>query len=224
MFDFQSIIEHVVTNDFIVRPEARNLVNIVDALATQSLSRPVFITSMRLLGAIPEEPRLIRFYLPQEILEVACVVDAGHRFGWPGIDLFRAIRLSDQFARIAILIHRCSRSPPFAGLSRLIAILAQYLRPSFEFNGELDDVIGGFLKLPGIATGQDARTRRGALRIGRVRILKENALLRQTIERGRMHPLASVSAHVHVGRVVHDTEKDVRTVVIGRLQRETSQR
>ena len=79
-------------------------------------------------------------------------------------------------------------------------------------------MIRRFLQLPGIAPSENALTRRSAFSIWRISVLKKDALFRQAIESRRIRPFAPISAHMHVGRIVHDAEQDIRAFFVRCIQ------
>jgi addiction module RelB/DinJ family antitoxin len=68
--------------------------------------------------------------------------------------------------------------------------------------------LAGFLELPGIAAGENRRARRGALGVGAVGMLEQDAIAGDTVEIWRANPLRAVGAGVDAP-IVGDGEKDL---------------
>ena len=80
----------------------------------------------------------------------------------------------------------------------------------FRSLGKISAVRDGFLELPGVASREDARAARAALRIGRERVFEKHALVRDAVEVRRLDPVAAVRARVRAAiPVVEDDEEDV---------------
>ena len=144
---FKSVIEHVISHRVVVRPVSRHMIDVGQFLAALGHARAELITAMRLNGAIPEAPGLVRWRGFEEVFEVGGIVIVADLRRWR---LGFALIESDagHEARLAIRIIRNTRPPAFHSVTDKPAMFRQSLAPAFEFNRKVADVIGRFLELP----------------------------------------------------------------------------
>ena len=70
-------------------------------------------------------------------------------------------------------------------------------------------MVAGFLKLPGIATGEDGGSGWGAFGIGCEGVVKENAFACDAVKGRGVDPGAAISTGVGPGLIVGNAEEDV---------------
>ena len=122
----------------------------------------------------------------------------------------RAVKRPARHQTIASLgILRDARRPAFHGHAHEVAVLAQHFGVGRELGGEIRNVVAGGLQLPGVASGQDAGTRRSALGIWCVGAGKQQSFAGHAIESGRANPRTTIGAHVRIRSVVGNGQQDV---------------
>ena len=190
-----------------VGPEGGDAVDIGEFLAALFKAGAEFIAAVRFEGAGPKGPRFAGGSGGEEVVEVGGVVVfadlGGGGFLFAGVEGF-----TGELAGLAFEVFGDAGAPALAGVADGPAVFGEGLAPALEFDWEKTEVVGGFLELPGIAAGEDGGAGRGALGVGRVGVLKQNAVTGDAVEGGRLDPRRAISAGVRAP-VVGDDEEDV---------------
>jgi len=208
MLDLEGVVQQVRADGLIVRPLARDAIDLIEQLAPLLAARIELVTTVRLVPPVPEAERVALGPGGEEVGEVSRVVVATDRSGRGG-QLAGLIRRARQMPRLAIPLARDARRPALAREADVIVLLAQHLGVGLELGGEIAPVIGRRFELPGVAPGQNAGPRRRALGVRRIRIGKEHPRASHAVERGRLHPGASVRAHMGPRGIVRNAEENV---------------
>ena len=97
-----------------------------------------------------------------------------------------------------------------------IARLLEQIGIDLEAGGKEAVVRDGFLELPRVPTGENARAARAALGVRRERVPEQDAFTSDAVEVRRLDPRAAVRARVRAAiPVVENDEEDVRALGVG---------
>ncbi len=126
---------------------------------------------MRFLTTQPEAERLSLFVIVEECPEVARVVSVEDTLCRSVLHRQLVILRS---CRVVLCVVR-SGTPTFARIPHVITVLHQHLRIECELRREMRKMVGSFLQLPRVFPRQDARSRRGTLRVLRISVCKHHS-------------------------------------------------
>lgn len=213
MFNFNEVIEEVVTDDIVVGEDGGD--DDLGGIFTSSFSGARFEATVGFGGAEPEAEGLFFWRLRKEVREVACVVGITHLFerwleplllkGWSG----RVFSAPSRF--------EATWAPPLASVADQVAGFLKEIGVGGKFGGEGAVDVASFFEPPDRLTGEDGGaggTTSGGVAEG---MGETKALICDTIKCRSFDDGVAIGSGVGVALVVGDAEKNIGPIVRSKL-------
>ena len=212
VFELKPIVQHVVAHRFVVGPEGRNTIYFRNCPAAPGRSASVFITTVRLAAAEPEEPRPRRILTRgEEIGEVRRIIRSEYlgsrRRQFPALP-----RFARQLPLPAVFHSGITRGPPFTRKGYVVTCLFERFGKDLDILGKMTDVVARLAQLPRVTPRKQRRTRRGRLGIRSITVLEQYAPGGNAVENRSRNPSTAVGPEMKPCCIVGDAEQNIRTL------------
>ena len=213
MFDFDEVVEEVVSDDVAVRKDGRD--DDSGGIFAGSFSGTRFEATVGLGGAEPEAEGFLFWRLRKEVREVACVVGITHLFerwleplllkGWSG----RVFSAPSRF--------EATWAPPLASVADQVAGFLKEIGVGGKFGGEGAVDVTSFFEPPDRLASENGRAGGPACWSIAECMGETKALICDTIKCRSFDDGVAIGSGVGVALVVGDAEKNIGPIVRSKL-------